>query len=114
MGTHCLIALRYPDGTAQSIVCYCDGYPSHAGPVLLNHFNTFDKVRELVCSGDVSSISSEGVPILTLIPCTIHENLNDLAYCLESYNYLFDGHQWILFDRIENNDAFGVRIELCT
>jgi hypothetical protein len=113
MSTHCLIAIRHADGTAQSIYCHCDGYPSHTGPVLLNHFNTYAKVVDLISGGDVSRISSEGVADRSELPYASHDNLNDLSNYLEPYNYLFDGTQWILFDRVHNNDALGVRVELC-
>lgn len=58
MGTRARIALQ-TGKTFLSIYTHWDGYPSHHGPILLNHYNTPAKVRELIKLGDLSSLGKE-------------------------------------------------------
>ena len=41
-----------------SIYSHWDGYPSHHGPILLNHINTPELVAELMSYGNVSSLGA--------------------------------------------------------
>lgn len=60
MGTRARIAVKHPTlGTYASIYTHWDGYPSHHGPRLLEHFNTFEKVCELMALGDLSSLGRQ-------------------------------------------------------
>lgn len=55
MGTRARIAVKHPtNGTFASIYTHWDGYPSHHGPILLKHYDTFEKVCELMALGDLS------------------------------------------------------------
>lgn len=59
MGTRSRIAVRNQDGTYTSIYCHWDGYPSHNGVILRDHYQTEDKVRALIALGDISSLRRE-------------------------------------------------------
>lgn len=39
-----------------SVYCHWDGYPSYNGRILLNHYNTLEKAKQLVSGGDISSL----------------------------------------------------------
>jgi hypothetical protein len=57
MGTRARIAVKHPNAEAYaSIYTHWDGYPSHHGPILLNHYNTLDRVYALMALGDLSSL----------------------------------------------------------
>ena len=56
MSTHATIAIKNEDGSVDSIYCHHDGYMSHCGSMLSNHYTTPQKVRELIELGDMSSL----------------------------------------------------------
>lgn len=59
MATRSRIAIEDQDGTARSIYCHNDGYPSHHGPILLEHYTTQEKVESLIALGSISSLAPE-------------------------------------------------------
>jgi hypothetical protein len=59
MGTRARVAIENDDHSYTSIYTHWDGYPSHHGPILLGHYNTADKVRELLALGDLSSLGEK-------------------------------------------------------
>lgn len=59
MGTRSRIAIRNDDGTYDSIYCHWDGYPSHNGLILRDHYSATNKVRALIALGDLSSLRAE-------------------------------------------------------
>ena len=56
MSTHSRISI-IKDGKKTSIYCHWDGYPSHQMPILKN-YDTYEKAKELVSLGDLSSLDS--------------------------------------------------------
>lgn len=56
MGTRSNIGIRNIDNTFTGIYCHWDGYPSHVGKILLNHYNDVDRVNALMELGDLSSL----------------------------------------------------------
>lgn len=56
MATRSTIAVRHEDGTVSQIYCHWDGYLSHNGMLLQNHYNTPLAVEFLVSKGDISSL----------------------------------------------------------
>lgn len=56
MGTRSTIALEFADGTVGQVYCHWDGYLSHNGKILLNHYTDRNKLDMLICLGDVSSL----------------------------------------------------------
>ena len=58
MGTRSTIALEYADGSVGQIYCHWDGYLEHNGQILYESYQDPFKVRELLDSGDMSSLDS--------------------------------------------------------
>ena len=53
MATRSNIAQLLPDGRLKVISCHCDGYPEGVGAMLEKHYNTPDRVKELMELGDL-------------------------------------------------------------
>ena len=56
MGTRSTIALEFADGTVQQVYCHWDGYLSHNGAILQDHYSDPFKLRDLIDLGGVSSL----------------------------------------------------------
>jgi len=59
MATRSLIGKLNSDNTVNYIYCHWDGYPSHNGAILQEHYNTPEKVDALLALGDLSSLGNE-------------------------------------------------------
>jgi len=55
MSTRSRIGIELPDGSILSAYSHWDGYPEWMGRILRTHYNTKDKVAELIDGGDMSS-----------------------------------------------------------
>ena len=55
MSTRSRIGLELPDGSVLSAYHHWDGYPEWLGRILNTHYNTKEKVAELIDGGDMSS-----------------------------------------------------------
>lgn len=66
MSTRSIIGILNSDGTATYVFCHWDGYPSHHAPILMEHYATEDRVRQLLAQGQIEVldkyISPEEVP----------------------------------------------------
>lgn len=56
MGTRANVGILLPDNQILSIYTHWDGYVSHHGSILLEHYNTKEKVEELLKEGYISSL----------------------------------------------------------
>lgn len=63
MATRSAIAVKNLDGTVTSVYCHSDGYPSHNGALLLNHYNDLEKAQNIVALGGVSFLDENIAPI---------------------------------------------------
>lgn len=54
MATRSTIAMRYPDGHVKAIYAHWDGYPSHTGKILLEHYSNPWMLNELLSLGVIS------------------------------------------------------------
>lgn len=59
MATRSYIGIRNLNDTVDYIYCHYDGYPSHNGKILAEHYTTLDKVKELLALGDLSILGAE-------------------------------------------------------
>lgn len=59
MATRSTIAIRNANGTVTGIYGHWDGYLSHNGQILQDHYTTEAKIRELLSNGHVSSLGPE-------------------------------------------------------
>lgn len=49
-------------GVVCSVYCHCDGYLEYNGKLLIEHYNSLEKARELVSLGDISSLGENLKP----------------------------------------------------
>lgn len=56
MSTRARVGIVRPDGSILSIYTHSDGYISHHGPILLEHYDTAQKVLALIKMGDCSCL----------------------------------------------------------
>lgn len=62
MSTRSRIGMVNKDGSVTSIYCHFDGYPSNNGAILLKHYKTAKKVKELISLGSISSLHENVSP----------------------------------------------------
>lgn len=107
MSTNASVHVKCGDGQVRSIYIHWDGYLSHTGRLLRDHYNTQELAEELVSMGDCSSLNE------TLEGCEFYcrdrnedwsdvkfnesFNLQDsLKHNEQEYDYYFDTKQWHL------------------
>lgn len=102
MATRSNIGIKLDNGSIEMIYCHWDGYLSYNGKILLEHYNTTEKVNELIKLGNISTLgettdqckryNEQGVIISgqTFIPQTP----SDIEYV-----YLWNGSQWLYAER---------------
>lgn len=54
MATRSTIAIELENGSVKQVYCHWDGYPSHNGNILLNHYSDPVLAEELISNGDIS------------------------------------------------------------
>lgn len=54
MSTRSYIAIEREDGHLDGIYCHSDGYLTHNGAILFDHYQDRDKVEKLISLGDMS------------------------------------------------------------
>lgn len=59
VGTRSDIIVHRRDGMWARVYCHWDGYLSHNGAILQEHYSSQDKAEELVSHGDLSSLAPE-------------------------------------------------------
>ena len=59
MATRSTIAIEHEDGTVEQVYCHFDGYLSHNGKILQEHYTDRSKVEQLVALGDMSILGNE-------------------------------------------------------
>lgn len=58
MGTPSRIGI-YENNEVKSIYCHFDGYIDYNGEILFKHYNTPERVKELIALGDLSCLGEE-------------------------------------------------------
>ena len=101
MSTRSLIGMLLPSNHVQYIYCHWDGYLSHNGKLLLNHYNDLIKVSDLIDLSDIKSLEKDIEDIETF-----EDLIDDTMYLAKSeedflnknhgsdYKYLFKDNQW--------------------
>lgn len=59
MSTRSRIGIVHPNGFIEHIYCHWDGYPSHVGKMLLEHYTDRSKVEALMKLGNISSLNKD-------------------------------------------------------
>lgn len=62
MGTPCYIGKDLGNGKYKAIFCKLDGYLEWTGALLLKHFNTPEKLDELLALGDINYLKEKLYP----------------------------------------------------
>lgn len=57
MSTRSLIAKENDDGTFRTVYCHHDGYLTYNGAMLLDHYNTPERIDKLLDLGDLSFLA---------------------------------------------------------
>ena len=66
MSTNALIGIEEKDGSVKTIYCHFDGYLTWVGRILLESYNTEDRVHELLSLGDISSLGESTEPSMAV------------------------------------------------
>ena len=123
MSTRSRIGIELSDSSVLSVYHHWDGYPEWLGRILNTHYNTKDKVAELIDGGDMSSCwtdtpfsndgeaSQYGPNYYSLRGENCPPRLDaDLCEYLfpdnsEEFSYLFRGGKWVCYNmhQFENN-----------
>jgi len=59
MATRSRIGMELENGVIKSVYCHWDGYPSHNGKILFEHYQDPEKIKALIDLGDLSSLDKE-------------------------------------------------------
>jgi len=133
MATRSYIGIRNLDASVDYIYCHFDGYPSHNGAILTQHYNTYDKVKKLLELGDLSILNPEIGEKQDFDDRSTHNNNWCLAYGRDrnepntevkngdfgklisdqsvDYVYVFDGDYWEGFDTYSETSVKLYNIE---
>ncbi len=120
MATRSYIGVRNLDASVDYIYCHFDGYPSHNGAILTQHYQDMDKVNALMKLGDLSILGPEIGEQQDFNNRETHNKNWCLAYGRDrgekrvgvrndrfenvikddgvDYVYIFDGDYWECFD----------------
>ena len=129
MATRSRIGLQLSDGSILSVYHHWDGYPEWLGRILTTHYNTKDKVTELIDGGDMSSCWTDTVwgedrtdgqkygPETYAArgencPPRLDSHWGDFINNGEEYGYIFKNGEWVCYDTKTWSDIFTSRIEI--
>jgi hypothetical protein len=129
MATRSRIGLQLSDGSILSVYHHYDGYPEWLGRILTTHYNTKDKVTELIDGGDMSSCWTDTVwgedrtdgqkygPETYAArgencPPRLDSHWGDFINNGEEYGYIFKNGEWVCYDTKTWSDTFTSRIEI--
>jgi hypothetical protein len=123
MATRSTISVQDNDGKIKTIYCHWDGYPSNNGRLLLENYDSIDKVNDLISLGDISSLREKPFPNPTKphsfdipqadVVIAYHRDRNE-ELCIdeystkeeirgEEYDYIFIGEKWYVREGKEFN-----------
>ena len=103
MGTRSMIGMVEADGSVSAIYCHWDGYLSHNGKILDEHYDSDIKVAELIALGNLSSLGVNLEPENTkpLVGGEAAERYESIAEYRkglgdnsDEFRYLWDGAAW--------------------
>jgi hypothetical protein len=118
MATRSRIGIELKNGSVLSVYHHWDGYPEWLGRILNTHYNTKEKVSELIDGGDMSScwtndrwnfdgssskVEEYGPQYLVRevdgdCPPRHDADLNEYLCDGEEYAYLFTKGEWVCYD----------------
>ncbi len=118
MATRSRIGIQLADESVLSVYHHWDGYPEWLGRILKTHYNTKDKVAELIDGGDMSTCWNDSKEPEYYsqrgdnCPPRLDENKYDYLAEGEEYAYLFVNGEWICYDRHEFGSRMPTVVEI--
>ena len=127
MATRSRIGLELSNGSILSVYHHWDGYPSWLGRILNTHYNTKDKVSELIDGGDMSSawtnagFNNETVEQGPLYyssrgedcPPRLDKNLGEFLQNGEEYGYVYTQEEgWLCYDTCDWHETYLEGVEI--
>ncbi len=129
MATRSRIGIQLSDESVLSVYHHWDGYPEWLGRILNTHYNTRDKVAELIDGGDMSSCWTEErwdseTKVQKYGPQYYSQRGDDCPprHDANIYDYLADGEEyaylytlkgeWVCYDRHQWGDAYPEVVEI--
>ena len=121
MATRSRIGIQFSDNSVLSVYHHWDGYPEWLGRILTTHYNTKEKVAELIDGGDMSSCWNDtvwGKPHADGLkygpeyysqrgedcPPRYDQTREEFLSSGEEYSYIFTSAGWVCYDMNEFND----------
>tara|TARA_Y100000401_G_C8320269_1_gene224843 strand:+ start:830 stop:1240 length:411 start_codon:yes stop_codon:yes gene_type:complete len=121
MATRSRIGIQLQDDSILSVYHHWDGYPTWLGKILKSHYNTKEKVAELLDGGDMSSCWNDtiwgekrtdgqkyGPEYYSArgenCPPRYDQTREEFLSNSEEYSYIFTSAGWICYDMNEFND----------
>jgi len=120
MATRSRIGIELSDGSILSAYHHWDGYPEWLGRILKTHYNTKEKVAELIDGGDMSSCWSDAcwetkLPVGEYGPeyysqrgedCPPRLDKNTKVFLAfgEEYSYIFRNGEWVCYNMHQFED----------
>ena len=115
MATRSRIGIELSDGSILSAYHHWDGYPEWLGRILNTHYNTKEKVAELIDGGDMSSAwTNAGFNNETVAQCPLYysqrgedcpprldADMDEFFSDGEEYSYIFRNGNWYAYDMHE-------------
>ena len=131
MSTRSRIGIQLSDESVLSVYHHWDGYPEWLGRILKTHYNTREKVAELIDGGDMSSCwtdtpfdydgkaSKYGPNYYSFrgdnCPPRLDANKYDYLAEGEEYAYLYTlNDEWICYNRNEFGSKYPEVVEIPT
>ena len=115
MATRSRIGIELKDGSILSAYHHWDGYPEWLGRQLMEHYNTRDKVTELIDGGDMSvCLTDEGEPSPRYYsqrgedcPPRLDKDMEEFFADGEEYSYIFRNDNWFAYDMHQFEDMIA-------
>ena len=112
MATRSRIGIELKNGSVLSVYHHWDGYPEWLGRILNTHYNTRQKVAELIDGGDMSSCWAENKEPEYYSArgenCPPRLDVDLCEYLLpdnsEEFAYVFRNGEWVCYDMNRFND----------
>jgi hypothetical protein len=106
MSTRSRIGIQLKNDSILSVYHHWDGYPEWLGRILKTHYNSRDKVAELIDGGDMSTCwdennqpeyySARGENCPPRLDADLCEYL--IPDGCEEYHYIFRNGEWVCYD----------------
>ena len=129
MATRSRIGIQLKDESILSVYHHWDGYPSWLGRILTTHYNTKEKVAELIDGGDMSCAWTKdrwtGKKVAEYVtenveveeygpqyysqrgedcPPRLDNNMEEFFSDNEEYGYVYTNAGWVCYDMNQFND----------